>query len=136
MFSHFHLCKLYSVEEEDRDHLFYGCLFSQQIWQGILQLCGVRRPVTDWHRELRWAMERFKGKALLSVILRLAWRVFIYNIWKERKAWIFGSTSQNPLQILENIQTEVRIRILGLQNIADDVVNRNLCTSWGLHYFT
>ncbi|XVF43471.1 hypothetical protein PTKIN_Ptkin02bG0042600 [Pterospermum kingtungense] len=81
-------------------------------------------------------MERFKGKALLSVILRLAWRAFIYNIWKERNARIFGITSQNPLQILENIQTEVRIRILGLQNIADDVVNRNLCTSWGLHYFT
>ena len=33
-----------------------------------------------------WAKERFKGKALISVILRLAWSAYIYHLWRERIA--------------------------------------------------
>ena len=65
-------CKLCQIEPKTRDHLFFGCSFSRGIWRTILQLCGLKRRVGSWTEELDWAIQRFKGKALISVVLRLA----------------------------------------------------------------
>ena len=34
------VCELCGIVKEIRDHLFYGCRFSQQAWNEILMLCG------------------------------------------------------------------------------------------------
>ena len=34
------VCELCGSAGETKDHLFYGCWFSQQIWNEILLLCG------------------------------------------------------------------------------------------------
>ena len=39
--------------EETRDHLFYGCTFSQQIWKEMLLLCGPSREVSSWCAEFQ-----------------------------------------------------------------------------------
>ena len=76
-------CKLCQIEPETRDHLFFGCNFFKGIWRTILQLCGLNRRVISWIEELAWAIQRFKGKVLISVILKLVWKAFIYHIWRE-----------------------------------------------------
>ncbi|PPD92075.1 hypothetical protein GOBAR_DD10990 [Gossypium barbadense] len=38
----------------------------------------------EWHLELHWAVARLKGKSLLTIILKLAWKSHIHMIWKER----------------------------------------------------
>ena len=67
-------CCFCQTEPKTRDHLFFGCNLSEEIWKQVLQLCGIGREVGTWPEELKWATQRLKGKALISVILRIAWK--------------------------------------------------------------
>ena len=39
------ICVLYKQDIENRNHLFFGCNFSQYIWKKVLELCGLRKEV-------------------------------------------------------------------------------------------
>ena len=88
----FVLCK---NEEETRDHLFFGCNFSRQIWKKVLQICGYSRETSSWTGELQWAIQMLKGKSLNSTILRLAWNLVIYFTWRERNVRIYKKQRRN-----------------------------------------
>ena len=66
------------------------------------------------------------------LILRIAWKAYIYHVRRERNRRIHGHSSASELQILEEMKEEVRIKLAGIQNIAADSVNRSLCSNWGL----
>ena len=77
-------------------------------------------------------MRRIKGKALISLILRIAWKTYTYHVWRERNRRIHGHPSESELLILEEIKEEVKIKLTGIQSIDADSVNRSLCSKWGL----
>ena len=89
------LCKLCQNGDETRDHLFFQCSYSNEVWRTILQLCGLNRSIMTWFDELVWAVKRMKGRALLSIVMRLAWRASIYYIWRERNRKMHGHISKN-----------------------------------------
>ena len=119
-------------EQETKSHLFFGCSFSQRIWKKVLQLCGLQRRVLNWEQEVQWAIQRLKGKALTSMLMRIAWSAFIYNIWRERNCRIYAQKSGTEEQILNKIKEVVRYRLAKLKNIQADSVNMFLHSSWGL----
>ena len=82
--------------------------------------------------ELEWAIQRIKGKILISIVLSIAWKTFIYFVWRERNRRLHNGLLENPEQLLAKIKEVVRIKLTGLTNIAADDVNRNLFCSWGL----
>ena len=65
-------CKLCLVDIETRDHLFFECNFSKEVWQIILQMCELRKVVLGWSAELNWAVKKLKGRSLIAIILRAA----------------------------------------------------------------
>ena len=125
------ICCNCKEEMEIRDHLFFGCSYAKCIWKQILQLCGLNRDVGSWLEELEWAIQRIKGKALISIVLRIAWKAFIYFVWRERNRRLHNDLSENPEKLLARIKEVVRIKLTSLTNIAADDVNRNLFCSWG-----
>ena len=62
----------------------------------------------SWENELRWAKKRAKGRAMISLLLRVAWSAFIYNIWQERNTRIFAHAKKTEEQILNYIREIVR----------------------------
>ena len=84
-------------EKETRDHFFFGCSYAKNIWKEILQLCGLHRDVGPWEEELTWAVQRIKGKALISIVLRIAWRAFVYFVWKERNRRLHNELAETPM---------------------------------------
>ena len=120
------------TENETRNHLFFECSYSKKIWQQVLGLCRFRRDVLVWSYELRWAVQKLKEKSLISLILRIGWNAYIYQIWKERNNRIFKQKEEKEEQILEHIKTAVRYRIAALSHIVVDSVNLSLHDSWGL----
>ena len=66
------LCGLCQNERKSRDHLFFYCSYSISIWKEVLRLCGLGRTIGNWSDELRWVSKKFKGKALISIVLRIA----------------------------------------------------------------
>ena len=49
-------CILCRSAVETRDHLFYGCVFSKQIWKEVLNLSTYSREPSDWDEELQWTI--------------------------------------------------------------------------------
>ena len=119
-------------EKETRDHLFFGYSYAKDIWKKIMQLYGLHRDVGLLAKELTWAVQRIKGKALISIILRIAWKAFIYFVWKERNRRLHNELAETAMQLLERVKDVVRIKLADLTNVMDDDVNRRLCCKWGL----
>ena len=76
-------------------------------------------------------MRRIKGKALISIILSIAWKAYIYHVWCERNGRLHSQPSNSLLQILEKIKEIVCIKLNGVNKVATDDVNRRLCRNWG-----
>ena len=64
----FILCK---QEQEPRDHLFFECSFSREIWRKVFSLSGIHKDVLDWNKELQWAVQKLKGKALILILMKV-----------------------------------------------------------------
>ena len=128
------LCLLCKQEQESRDHLFFSCSFSKEIWKKVLLLCGLNREVLGWIEELAWAEQRLKGKALISHVLRVGWNAFIYHVWKERNSRVFKQKEQDGDQIMEHVKFAVRYRLARLRKIVFNEVNMSLSNTWGLFY--
>ena len=125
-------CCLCQGGMESRDHMFFECNYSKELWKSILHCCGLNREVGTWNAELNWAMQKIKGKALISLILGIAWKAFVYHIWKERNRRIHGHAPETGLQVLESIKEVVGIKLAGIKHVADDSVNRRLYSKRGL----
>ena len=111
-------------ELQTRDHLFFGCDYSKGIWQRILALCGVRRETESWAEEIAWAVSHMKGKSIRSIVLRLAWKVFIYHVWRERNSRKNNQNSQSSTQTFEQIKGIICIKIAELKGAAKSTTNR------------
>ena len=46
--------------------------------------CGIYEQVEDWHGGLGWAISFLQKKCFLSILLRISWCSYIYQILKER----------------------------------------------------
>ncbi|KAE8718803.1 hypothetical protein F3Y22_tig00109987pilonHSYRG00041 [Hibiscus syriacus] len=65
-------CVLCSNDMETRDHLFFGCEFSKEVWVGVLQMCHISWSVGSWSQEVAWAVAELKGRSSFSALLKLA----------------------------------------------------------------
>ena len=91
-------------------------------------MCGLNREVLDRRREFAWAIQRIKGKALITKILQIGWNAYIYCIWKERNRRVFVQIEESAEQILEQIKISVRFKLSGLRDVATDSINVSLCS--------
>lgn len=66
-----------------------------------------------------------------AVILRLAWRGFLYSIWKERNNRIFAQKSEGPQQVFDRLYEAVKIR-LSKMNLVVNQSNSMLLRNWGV----
>lgn len=88
-------CLFYGMQDEYRNHLFIECPFSKELWGQILQNCGISRQVQGWNTEMQWAICRIKGKALISVVLRVVWSAYLYYLRLERNARMHGNVAKS-----------------------------------------
>ncbi|OMO60226.1 reverse transcriptase [Corchorus capsularis] len=91
-----------------------------------------KKQAGDWFAEYNWAMQGFKGKSLLTTILKLAWTSFCYYIWLERNARLYGKSPSSEDVIFGHIQDAIRFKLHGLTRVGDDFINRRLCASWNI----
>ncbi|XP_039071270.1 uncharacterized protein LOC120218393 [Hibiscus syriacus] len=122
-------CLLCGAEAETRDHLFFECQFSKELWGFILNLCCISRKGCSCESELAWASLLFKGKSLIVGILKLVWSRHIYCIWNERNVRLFGNRARLKDELLGDIKETIRIRLVGKVLNRLDLVNNALCAN-------
>ena len=126
------LCPLCQLSQESRNHLFFCCPFTKEVWSRVLALNGIHRTPQDWDTELRWCVSNFKGNSFLALLCRLCWSSTLYFIWHERNRRVHGESPQNPSQVLLQIARVIQNRSYTVGYIANDHINIALCHRWGI----
>ena len=106
-------CVFCRANVEDRNHLFFGCHFTADIWMRVLRLCGNFRMPRNWENEFLWVMGA-KGKSFISIIKRIAWGATIYHLWRHRNSRIHETDYSFEETIFHLICNDVRLKVSGL----------------------
>ena len=53
--------------------------------------------IGGWSKELQWAIKNIKGRTLVYTILRVAWKAFIYHVWRERNGRLFENSIESSM---------------------------------------
>jgi hypothetical protein len=125
------LCKFYSYQMEDREHLFFQCSFTNRIWKVIMALCLVSNAPTDWNLLIDWGILHLKGKSFRASLCKVAWWATVYHLWLQRNSRIHGGVIKTEEQIVRDIQKDVKARLDSVI-VKTSVLNRTLCNNWKL----
>ena len=88
------ICYLCQSANESKDHLFFECNYSREIWAMILTKCSISKAIGNWNEELQWAIQHMKRKQLAPTLLRVAWKALIYYIWRERNGRMYRQLTE------------------------------------------
>ena len=83
----------------------------------------------SWSLELTKLVAK-KGKSFCSITMKLAWGATIYHLWGHRNSRIQENNYTPADTIFHLICDNVRLRISGLQKVADTPANRSMCERW------
>ncbi|XP_039031720.1 uncharacterized protein LOC120166540 [Hibiscus syriacus] len=117
---------------ETRDHLFSLCPLAVDLWRAILHLNGMNFTVLPWDDMVYRACLKWKGKSLITTILKIAWNAYVYSLWQERNRRIFQGRSRSTDNLLKEIIEVVSIRLRGKSINKLDSTNFFLCNAWGI----
>ncbi|XP_039022010.1 uncharacterized protein LOC120154283 [Hibiscus syriacus] len=126
------VCVICNSLQETRNHLFSKCSIAACLWNSILNLNGMNPTNLAWEETVATAINSWKGKSLLTFILKIAWSAFIYTVWQERNQRIFQKRSRSAENLLNEIIDVVRFSLRGKNFNRLDSTNLNLCNVWGL----
>ncbi|XP_033134200.1 uncharacterized protein LOC108869648, partial [Brassica rapa] len=94
---------------ENRQHLFFDCDFSRQVWSFFtsrLQLV----PPSLFEDGLRW-LKNPSRKKNVKLIVRLLHQACLYLIWKERNSRVHTDVARPPEAIIAEIKQIIRLRL-------------------------
>ncbi|XP_043697269.1 uncharacterized protein LOC122648066 [Telopea speciosissima] len=129
-----HHCEFCWAGTESRNHLFFGCPFSTDIWKIIYKLCfhdgTMPSNVIDAAISVRYAAGR-AGK--LGLVTKLAFCATIKHIWSERNFRIFRNKIRPKDQIIGAIKGDVIGRLSSISLEGDPTTaNLHIAAKWGL----
>ncbi|XP_020261656.1 uncharacterized protein LOC109837719 [Asparagus officinalis] len=97
---------------ETRDHLFFECTFSCNVWNHIMEWLKFDWRSTNWQLLQVWYNARLRGKGAKQRIKRLALNATIYSIWRERNLRLFQQQNRNEDQLVRVIKIDIATIIL------------------------
>ena len=109
------MCVLCNSQLESRDHLFFDCPFSYDLWTLIASRC-CRRPLRSWGQTVDQltALVGDKAKRLLSL---LAWQATIYWLWTEKNGRLHARPFTTTTVMYSVIDRQIRNKVQSFREI-------------------
>ncbi|XP_020256483.1 uncharacterized protein LOC109833285 [Asparagus officinalis] len=102
------VCRLCSAESlESRNHLFFECGFSSEVWNCVMNWLKFTWKSCDWRILLEWFCTGLRGKGFKHGIKRMALAATIYRIWVERNARIFQQKKKSMECLIKDIKMDI-----------------------------
>ncbi|CAN1821237.1 hypothetical protein LINPERHAP1_LOCUS29421 [Linum perenne] len=99
-------CFFCQVGLDNRDHTIgdcdYACWIKSQMFPSY-------RTNMDWDGEISWFVANLSGNSVAAARGRLAWRIVVSNLWKERCCRAYGESPKGREVLLGKIQLELGI---------------------------
>ncbi|XP_020254198.1 uncharacterized protein LOC109831277 [Asparagus officinalis] len=100
------------AEVECRNHIFFDCKFSQDVWNKIMDWLCFKWRCCDWNQLLNWYSFSLLGKSFKHSVKRMAFTSSIYNIWMERNVRIFNQKCKTVEQLVKLIKVDLMTTII------------------------
>ncbi|KAE8681581.1 hypothetical protein F3Y22_tig00111311pilonHSYRG00001 [Hibiscus syriacus] len=96
------ICVLCKSEQETRD-VYFKMPNAVTIWTTVFSLSGLRFTAS-WEVLIASASSNWKGKSLLTIIMKIALNALIYTLWEERNKRVFQNRTRSAVAILKAIK--------------------------------
>lgn len=109
-----HSCVFCGEKDETRDHLYLACLYTYTVWMRIVGRVLGNGTTSDWSDTMTCLQSNtFSG--MDYVLIRLAFQVTVYLIWRERNARRNRTSWMGTEQMSGMIDRTICYRILALK---------------------
>ncbi|XP_039026285.1 uncharacterized protein LOC120159816 [Hibiscus syriacus] len=125
-------CLLCNSDVETRDHLFLLCPTAVFLWERIFSFSGLHFTGYLWEEFLEMASSNWKGKSLLSTVMRNALNALVYLLWEERNKRLYQGRTRPVNELLKNIKSIVCLQLNGRKYNRVDNANLTLYKHWGI----
>ena len=102
-------CILCNAADESRQHLFFDCCFSAEVWSFFCARLSITPPVI-FEDGLRW-LSNPSSDEFLKLIIKLVYQTAIYSIWKERNARVHNQSFRPARILIAEIKQVVLARL-------------------------
>ncbi|XP_074269090.1 uncharacterized protein LOC141592359 isoform X2 [Silene latifolia] len=109
-------CTLCKQMAETHRHLFFTCMYSQQVWQGLVHWMALPTRSNDLETELKWMVQSRGRHHWKHNWKRSYLAAAIFYMWQKRNGQIFNGKETKPAALIEQIKTVVKIRLLACQS--------------------
>lgn len=99
-------CLLCNQNHESRDHLFFDCPFSYDMWNMVARRLQIL-PIRTWQDSLA-QMTTLSTPTAQRLLILLAWQATVYWIWNERNNRLHINTFRTTDQIFKLIDRQLR----------------------------
>ena len=107
-------CWLCNSATESRDHLFFECPYSKEVWYGIIGDMAGNSSLHRWSQIMQVLVNGLHERNL-TLLLRYSFQAVLYAIWHERNVRRVGETSQPAACLIARLDKLVRNRITSLR---------------------
>lgn len=111
-------CILCKREIETRDHLFYTCSFSGQIWSKLVKGLLLARYTENWEEIITIMLDKRIDRVKLF-LLRYAFQAAAHSIWRERNRRRHGEKELPHILLAKIIDKNVRNRLSTIKRQGD-----------------
>ena len=107
-------CLLCNTSPESRDHLFFSCPFSWNLWSLLAIRAGLN-PEQQWIR-VTTQLQALNSRNWKGRLILLTWQCCIYWILQERNGRLHRNAFRSVDALLRMIDRQIRDRILSYRN--------------------
>ncbi|GAA0143391.1 hypothetical protein LIER_04086 [Lithospermum erythrorhizon] len=120
-------------QHENRNHLFFECRFSGQIWKLMLQKMGCYTYVKSWEEEAIWCMQSLKGKRFRQRVKQLVFTTVVYDIWQQTNR-CHGENLRPAEVVYHQVVAIIQGRVDTWRNVPKSKENWQFCLGWGFNH--
>ncbi|GKD29750.1 hypothetical protein Tco_1240528 [Tanacetum coccineum] len=106
------VCPLCELVPDSHEHIFFECMFSQQVWSHMKSFAGLSNSSAVFNQILTEVIPVAKRKSPKSVIAKLVLAASAFFLWQERNWRMFKNNKRTVKQVSDCIYSSVRLKLL------------------------
>ncbi|XP_021732833.1 uncharacterized protein LOC110699631 [Chenopodium quinoa] len=96
-------CFLCLNNNESVQHLFFDCEYSRQVWNKVLGILHVSKPVQQFSDEIDWMKKICRSSRLKNKVIHVPFTETVYGIWIQRNAVLFTGCCKSVDDLVRDI---------------------------------
>ncbi|GJY95976.1 putative reverse transcriptase domain-containing protein [Tanacetum coccineum] len=108
-------CSLCDLQADLREHLFFKCSYSTQVWATVRRLASMDNVPPVLQNIMLYLQPMAHKRIAKSIIGKILLAAAIYFIWIERNNRLFKDIKKNPEELCDMIMITVRLKLTTLR---------------------